>query len=303
MTFAVGNSTLHVVRTIDETRRAVAAARASGRRIGFVPTMGALHAGHMSLIEAAVREGAWPVVSIFVNPTQFGPNEDFSRYPRDEAGDLDKCRAAGAMLAFLPSVDVMYRVDAATTVRVAGLDDQLCGAHRPGHFAGVATVVSKLFHIVLPDAAYFGRKDAQQLAIIRRMVRDLDFPIEIVGVPTMREADGLAMSSRNAYLSAEERSRALCINRALRVGERMIVDGERSAAAVQDAMLAIVREASPQKIDYVSVVDAESLQPVDRIERRVLLAMAVFVGRTRLIDNVEVSPDAAIRDVRGELPE
>lgn len=280
---------MQTCKSIEDVRRAVAAARAGGREIGFVPTMGALHAGHVSLIDSARADGTWPMVSVFVNPTQFGPHEDFSRYPRDEAGDLEKCRNAGTQLVFMPPVEVMYRAEATTTVRVAKLTDTLCGPHRPGHFDGVATVVSKLFHIVQPDVAYFGQKDAQQLAVIRRMVIDLDFPIRIVGVPTMREPDGLAMSSRNAYLSADERRRALCISRALREAERLVGDGEVRVAEILAAMRRVISEAAPERIDYVSVVDADTLQVLERIDRAALIAVALYIRKTRLIDNVLVA--------------
>lgn len=286
---------MQITRRIDETRSSIAALRGSGHRIGFVPTMGALHAGHISLIEAARRDDSAVVVSIFVNPTQFGPNEDFSRYPRDEAGDLARCESAGAALVFLPGVDEMYPAGAVTTVRVAKLTDTLCGPHRPGHFDGVATVVAKLFHIVQPDAAYFGEKDAQQLAVIRRMTRDLDMPVSIVGCPTMREPDGLAMSSRNAYLSSEHRVQAAVLHRALQAGRARIESGERDARAVESLMQGMVHAAGPARVDYISVVDAAGLQPVSKIDVPVLLALAVRIGGTRLIDNVRVDPAAAVR--------
>ena len=281
---------MNVTRDIPATRAAVAAARQARRTIGFVPTMGALHAGHISLIEAARRDGTFVVVSIFVNPTQFGPNEDYTRYPRDEAGDLEKCRAAGADLVFIPTVEVMYGPGAATTVHVARLTDTLCGPCRPGHFDGVATVVTKLFNIVQPDRAYFGQKDAQQLAVIRRMTRDLDFPIEIVGCPTVREPDGLAMSSRNLLLSPDERRRAPALYRALCAARELILRGERDAQVILAEMQGILATINPTRVDYVSIVDADSLQPVTRVDRPVLIALAVRLGATRLIDNVLVDP-------------
>jgi len=252
--------------------------------------MGALHAGHISLIEAARRDGTFVVVSIFVNPTQFGPNEDYTRYPRDEAGDLEKCRAAGADLVFIPTAEVMYASDAATTVHVARLTETLCGPCRPGHFDGVATVVTKLFNIVQPDRAYFGQKDAQQLAVIRRMTRDLNFPIEIVGCPTVREPDGLAMSSRNLLLSSDERRRAPALYRALCAARDRILRGERDSQVILAEMHGILATINPTRVDYVSIVDADSLQPVTRIDRPVLIALAVRLGATRLIDNVLVDP-------------
>jgi pantoate--beta-alanine ligase len=281
---------MNVTRDIPATRAAVAAARQARRTIGFVPTMGALHAGHISLIEAARRDGTFVVVSIFVNPTQFGPNEDYTRYPRDEAGDLEKCRAAGADLVFIPTAEVMYASDAATTVHVARLTETLCGPCRPGHFDGVATVVTKLFNIVQPDRAYFGQKDAQQLAVIRRMTRDLNFPIEIVGCPTVREPDGLAMSSRNLLLSPDERRRAPALYRALCAARDRILRGERDSQVILAEMHGILATINPTRVDYVSIVDADSLQPVARIDRPVLIALAVRLGATRLIDNVLVDP-------------
>lgn len=284
---------MEIAREIQTVRTALAAVRRIGRPIAFVPTMGALHAGHVSLIEKARRGGTstakpFVVVSIFVNPTQFGPHEDFQRYPRNEAGDLKICQEAGADLVFLPPVYEMYPPDAVTKIHVAKLTDTLCGPHRPGHFDGVATVVAKLFNIVQPDAAYFGEKDAQQLAVIRRMVRDLDFPIEIVGCPTVREPDGLAMSSRNAYLTPAERAQALCLNRALLEAEKQIRAGERDAESIVAAMLRIIEAAGPAKVDYVSIVDSDALQPVARIAGPVLVALAVRIGATRLIDNRRV---------------
>ncbi len=281
---------MQVTRDIASTRQAVAAARAAGRRIGFVPTMGALHAAHVSLMEAAGRAGDFVVVSIFVNPTQFGPGEDFEAYPRDEAGDLAACTRAGVDLVFFPTVDVMYPADAATTVHVARLTDTLCGPHRPGHFDGVATVVTKLFNIVQPDAAYFGQKDAQQLAVIRRMTRDLDMPIEIVGCPTVREPDGLAMSSRNAYLDPAQRAQATCLYRALEHARARIHAGQLSPETITAEMRAIVCGAGPCQIDYISIVDPDTMQPVPRIAGPVLVALAVRIGRTRLIDNLTVDP-------------
>jgi len=284
---------MEVTRDIASTRRTLAAVRQAGRRVALVPTMGALHAGHVSLMEAARRDGGYVVVSIFVNPTQFGPGEDFQRYPRDEAGDLRTCEGVGVDLVFIPPVAEMYAPDAATTVHVARLTDTLCGPHRPGHFDGVATVVTKLFNIVQPDAAYFGQKDAQQLAVIRRMVRDLDLPIEIIACPTVREADGLALSSRNAYLSPGERVQARCLYRALCAARRLVEGGQRDARRIEEAMRRSIEESGPAVIDYVSVVDPLTMQPVERIERRVLLALAVRIGMTRLIDNLLVDPPGA----------
>jgi pantoate--beta-alanine ligase len=288
---------VQLARTIAEARSAVAAARAArpptaGRRVALVPTMGALHAGHVSLVDAARRDGCWPAVSIFVNPMQFVPGEDFERYPRDEQADLDRCRQAGVELVFLPEPSAMFAPDAVTRVHVAKLTDTLCGPFRPGHFDGVATVVAKLFHVILPDIAYFGAKDAQQLAVIRRMVRDLDFPIEIVACPTVREPDGLALSSRNAYLTPQQRRRALALWQTLRDAEQRIRAGERGAERLSQELFARLRAAGIRQIDYAAVVDDETLQPVAVIERPVLVALAVHLGGTRLIDSVRVDPRA-----------
>lgn len=283
---------MQVVEQIADVRRAVATARAAGRSIGFVPTMGYLHDGHLALIAAAGRDNTYTVASIFVNPTQFGPNEDFDRYPRDTAGDLDKCRTAGVDLVFMPSTDTMYPSGSVTRIHVGRLAETLCGAHRPGHFDGVATVVAKLFNIVAPDRAYFGEKDAQQLAIIRRMVRDLDMPLEIVGCPTVREPSGLARSSRNAMLTADEHERATALHRALCIARDRLQAGERDVATLLDEMQSIVAAAKPTGVDYISIVDASTLQPVTRVERAVLVALAVRFGGTRLIDNVTVDPFA-----------
>ena len=281
---------MEIARDIADARKIVRAARSEGRRITFVPTMGALHLAHVSLMHAAKGGDSFLVVSIFVNPTQFGPNEDFEEYPRDEAHDLTACEQAGVDLVFLPSTDAMYPSDSATTVRVDKLTDTLCGARRPGHFDGVATVVTKLFNIIQPDAAYFGRKDAQQLAVISRMTRDLDMPIEIVGCPTVREEDGLAVSSRNAYLNQQERRQATCLYRSLNKAMNMIESERTDADAIIDAMRRIIDEAGPATVDYISIVDPASMQPVKRIDRGVLVALAVRIGPTRLIDNIEVDP-------------
>jgi pantoate--beta-alanine ligase len=277
---------MDVCRTIAAVRAATAAARAGGRRVGFVPTMGALHAGHLSLVQAARVDGCFVVASVFVNPTQFAPGEDFSRYPRDEAGDLRRLEQSGVDAAFVPSVEEMYPAGFATTIHVAGLGDHLCGPLRPGHFDGVATVVARLFGIVGPERAYFGKKDAQQLAIIRRMTADLGLPIEVIGCATVRAADGLAMSSRNAYLSPAERVQAASLQRALLAGRGLIGSGARECAAIESEMARVLREAGPVEIEYASVVDALSLQPSPRVPSHWLLAIAARIGRTRLIDNL-----------------
>jgi pantoate--beta-alanine ligase len=262
------------------------ATRARGERIAFVPTMGALHEGHVTLLREARKHGQRIALSIFVNPTQFGPNEDLARYPRDLAGDLAKAAGAGTDVAYVPEVRDVYPAGFQTTVEVGELARGLCGPFRPGHFAGVATVVCKLFNVVRPDVALFGEKDYQQLAIVRRMVTDLDMGIEIVGVPTVREADGLAMSSRNAYLSPAERARALSLSRALFAARDAVAAGARDGTAVVSRARAAL---DVDRIDYVELVDAESLRTVTEIDRPAVLAVAAFVGRTRLIDNVRVS--------------
>ena len=259
--------------------------RRDGRRIAVVPTMGALHDGHLALVRAARARADVVILTIFVNPTQFGPNEDLAKYPRDEAGDLVKARGAGIDLAFCPDAAAMYRPGSQSFVEVRELQKPLCGASRPGHFAGVATVVAKLFHIAQPHVAVFGEKDYQQLAIIRRMVRDLDFAIEIASVPIVREPDGLALSSRNAYLSPEQRRAALSLSAGLAAAERAFAGGERRAGALITAARAPIEAEAETRIDYVELRDAEELSPVAQVDRPGVLAMAVFVGTTRLIDN------------------
>jgi pantoate--beta-alanine ligase len=255
--------------------------RRDGRVIVLVPTMGYLHEGHLSLLREGRGRGDVLVVSIFVNPTQFGPNEDLSRYPRDRDGDLAKAEGVGADIAFCPAAAAMYPREPLTRVIVDKLTDGLCGPKRPGHFVGVATVVAKLFHLVRPQVAVFGEKDYQQLAVIRRMVLDLDFDIEVVGMPIVREPDGLAMSSRNAYLSAEERKQAQSLSQGLLAAEALYRAGERDAAKLVDTARRIISG----KIDYVELVDAETLQPVKRVEGPAVIAAAAFFGTTRLIDN------------------
>jgi pantoate--beta-alanine ligase len=279
---------LAVVRTVADLRRSVAAFRKAGNTIGLIPTMGALHDGHLSLVRGALDNGDVPVASIFVNPTQFGPNEDFAAYPRDEQGDLDKLRSAGCRIAFTPTKDEMYPGAQLTTVRVAGLTEGLCGPLRPGHFEGVATVVSKLLMMAMPDRAFFGEKDYQQLQVIKRMVRDLAMPIEIVGMPTVREADGLAMSSRNRYLGAGERTVALGLHRALAKVAEAVRDGRTSCtAATSEAARKLLAEGFGA-VEYLTVVDAESLQPVERVTGPARVIAAARLGRTRLIDNLAV---------------
>ena len=277
---------MQTVRDLNDLRAAIAAFRAEGLRVALVPTMGALHAGHIALIEAAKRPGTKVVASIFVNPKQFGPEEDLARYPRREAADSRMLVEAGCDLLWLPSVEGMYAEGFATNVSVSGVSEGLDGAARPGHFDGVATVVAKLFNQVTPDAAYFGEKDFQQLAVIRRMVADLDFGLEIVGVPTQRDDDGLALSSRNIYLDDEQRAKAVALPRALGVAARAIGRGDDAAAALAEATASLT--AAGFVVDYVALVDAETLEPAPAADRPRRLLAAARMGATRLIDNVAV---------------
>ncbi len=264
--------------------------RRDGRRIAVVPTMGALHEGHLALLRAARARADIVILTIFVNPTQFGPNEDLAKYPRDEAGDIAKARACGIDLAFCPDASTMYPPGAQTFVEVRELSQPMCGARRPGHFAGVATIVTKLFHITKPHLAVFGEKDFQQLAIIRRMVRDLDFGIEVFGVPIVREADGLALSSRNAYLSADERRAALSLSKGLAAAEARFAAGERDVAALLAAARAPIDAEPIMRLDYLELRDADELTPIETVTRRAVLAVAAFAGTTRLIDNRVLAP-------------
>ncbi len=278
---------MQVVATVRELR---ALRRAMAGAVGFVPTLGYLHDGHRSLVHASRERDDHVIASIFVNPTQFGPNEDFERYPRDEERDLALLRDEGVDTVFLPSVEEIYPEGASTFVNVEGLTDGLEGAHRPGHFRGVTTVVAKLLHIVAPHRAYFGRKDAQQLAVVRRMVRDLHIDVEIVAMPTIREPDGLAMSSRNAYLSAQERSAALVLSQALGRAAELFASGERSAERLREAMRDLIAREPLAQVDYVSVADAESLREVDTLGKPAIASLAVRIGATRLIDNTTLPP-------------
>ncbi len=284
----LGNPSLATVRTISDLRAQVRAWRLLGLRIGFVPTMGALHDGHITLVKAAKSRCDKVVVSIFVNPTQFGPNEDFDAYPRNEAADLDKLVSAHADLVYLPTVDIMYPPGTSTTVNVTGLTEGLCGAARPGHFQGVTTVVTKLLLQVLPDAAFFGEKDYQQLKTITRMARDLDIPAGIVGVPTVREADGLALSSRNVYLSPAQRKQALAIPRTLQAVAQRLADGSGAAAHLAWGQAELLRGGF-DSVDYLELCDAEDLTPLPRIGTRpARLIVAARIGKTRLLDNIGV---------------
>lgn len=290
-------ASLRIARTADELRQAVGAWRTAGERVGFVPTMGALHAGHLSLVRLArahtPHRATKVVASVFVNPTQFGPNEDFSRYPRQPEKDAAMLAEAGCDLLFLPDVDTMYPPGSATFVEPAGAAEGLEGACRPGHFRGVATVVCSLFNLVQADVAVFGEKDAQQLAVIRQMVRDLHLPVEIVPGPTIREADGLAMSSRNAYLSPDERKAATVLHRALRAAQAAIDGGERQGDVVRQRLREILEAEPLARVEYAEVVDAETFQPVAELRGPLVLPLAVRVGGTRLIDNFRLTARTA----------
>ncbi|MCH9021485.1 MAG: pantoate--beta-alanine ligase [Planctomycetes bacterium] len=284
---------MNISKTIQETRQAVSSARGAGRRIGFVATMGAFHEGHLSLIRTCRSQCDFTVVSIFVNPTQFGPSEDFAQYPRDFESDCDDCLKEGVELVFMPSDYEMYPEKNISWVNVETLTDHLCGKSRPIHFRGVCTVVAKLFGIVRPDVSYFGQKDAQQVAVIERMVRDLNLDIEISRCPTVREADGLAMSSRNQYLSESERQDALCLWQAMQRASEMATAGEDDCEVIIAQMRKIVEKCPSARIDYISIVDNELLQPLSRIDRQVLVALAVKIGKCRLIDNIVVDRSAS----------
>jgi pantoate--beta-alanine ligase len=280
-----------VHHTIDAVRTAVADARRRGQLVGLVPTMGALHEGHASLLRAARAESGFVVATIFVNPTQFGPNEDFSRYPRTWDADIDVCRREGVDLVFAPDNADVYPPDFTTYVEVLGLQNGLCGAARPGHFRGVVTVVLKLFNIVQPDLAYFGQKDAQQARIIRQMVQDLNVPVQIRVCPIVRESDGLALSSRNRYLDPDQRRHALVLSQTLEEARNRIAQGERDAVVLRRRMIERITATPGAVLDYAEVVDADTLQPLDRLRGAVLLAVAVKFGGTRLIDNAVVSAE------------
>jgi pantoate--beta-alanine ligase len=283
--------TVEIVKAPADMRARSDAWRAAGKRIAFVPTMGYLHAGHVSLLDEGRRRGDVLVLSIFVNPTQFGPKEDLSRYPRDLEGDLAKAEHAGVDVAYVPDASAMYPSGYQTYVEVEELQKGLCGASRPGHFRGVATVVLKLFHAVQPHVALFGRKDYQQLQLLTRMARDLDLGVDVVGMPIVREPDGLALSSRNAYLSPDERLRALALSRALLAARESYEHGERDAARLVDCARATLHLTPGVRLDYLELRDAESLTSLDgRVSRPAVMAVAAFVGATRLIDNQLLAP-------------
>lgn len=276
---------MKIVNTIAEVRELVKAWKKDGLTVGLVPTMGYLHEGHASLIKRASNENDRVVVSDFVNPIQFGPKEDLASYPRDIDRDAKVCAEAGADIIFHPTADEMYFSDFSTFVDITGPSEELCGKSRPTHFKGVCTVVSKLFLIVSPDRAYFGQKDAQQLAVIKRMVRDLNFDIEIVGCPIIRENDGLAKSSRNSYLSEDERKAAVILSRALKEGRELVLNGEKNAKVVIDKITEVINSEPLAKIDYVQIVNFPQVKPVKVIDGDILTAVAVYIGTTRLIDN------------------
>jgi pantoate--beta-alanine ligase len=276
---------MRIVKSVAEMQRVCHELRKRGSVLGFVPTMGALHEGHLSLVRRARSECEAVVVSIFVNPLQFAPGEDLARYPRTFEEDRSQLEAEGVEVLFAPEVAEMYPDGSMTTVTVAGIGDRLDGASRPGHFTGVATVVAKLFHVVAPNRAYFGQKDAAQLAVLRQMVRDLNFDVELVGCAIVRDADGLALSSRNKYLTTEERKHALVLHEALLRMEQMIAEGERHSEVVIRNGMTMLQTVPGVQVDYLAVVDANSLQPVACVATGSLVAIAAYVGKTRLIDN------------------
>lgn len=280
---------MKIVNTIQDVREHVRAWRTEGLTVGFVPTMGYLHEGHQSLIYKAAKENDRVVVSIFVNPLQFGPKEDLESYPRDLQKDSAVCAAAGADLIFHPDQEEMYGTDFCSFVDMNGLTGTLCGKSRPDHFRGVCTVVTKLFNIVKPDRAYFGQKDAQQVAVVKRMVRDLNMDIEIIACETVREADGLAKSSRNVYLGKEERRASTILREALQIAEKKIAAGIRTPLEIQKTIRERIDSEASVKLDYAEIVDLNTLEPINRIEAPVLVAAAIYVGKTRLIDNFIVS--------------
>jgi len=277
---------MKIIRTIPEMREA---RQTMPGPVGFVPTMGYLHEGHLSLVQGSKQDNLSTVVSIFVNPTQFGPKDDFNRYPRDERRDISMLEKAGVDVVFLPSAQDMYPSGFNTWVDVSGITDRLEGAARPGHFRGVATVCNKLFNIILPEKAYFGQKDAQQLAVIKKMVTDLNMNLDIVAVPTLREADGLAMSSRNSYLTPKEREAAAVLYKSLCLAGKMAADGEHGAESIKTTMSELIETEPLAKIEYISVADTVSLQELENIRSQALISLAVRIGKTRLIDNIALS--------------
>ncbi|WP_041083677.1 pantoate--beta-alanine ligase [Thermotoga profunda] len=276
---------MQIIRTVSDMKNLAEKLRKE-KTIGFVPTMGYLHQGHLSLVKRSKAENDITVVSIFVNPTQFGPNEDYTSYPRDLKRDLSMIEKEGVDFVFVPEVEEMYPKGYSTYVNEESLSKYLCGKSRPGHFRGVCTVVTKLFNIVKPHRAYFGQKDAQQFRIIRRMVRDLNMDVEVIECPIVREPDGLAMSSRNVYLSTQEREQAVALNKSLKMAESLYRSGEKSASRIIEKILDYLSSFDKLKVDYVEIVDEESLEPVSQINKKVIVALAVWVGKARLIDNI-----------------
>lgn len=276
---------MQVVTTVAEMKQVMRAATAAGKKIGFVPTMGFLHEGHISLVQKSVAENDVTAASIFVNPMQFGPKEDLAAYPRDFDRDCTMLKEAGVDYLFYPAPEEMYPAGFSSQVQVSGVTEGLCGASRPGHFTGVATVVTKLFNIVRPDRAYFGQKDYQQLQVINRFVKDLDMDVEVVGMPIIREDDGLAKSSRNVYLSGEERQSALCLSRSFEVVAKALQEGMYDAETVRGAVKAFISHHPHTKIDYIAFVHPEFLTPLETLDQPFVMALAVYVGRARLIDN------------------
>lgn len=280
---------MRILRTIKQMSNFSKKAKCKGESIGFVPTMGALHEGHLSLIRCARKENDIVVVSIFVNPIQFGPKEDFKKYPRNLKEDARLCAGAGVDAIFYPYTKELYPINYKTYVSVSGLSDCLCGTFRPGHFQGVATVVTKLFNLVKPDTAYFGQKDAQQAIIIKKMVKDLNMPVKIKIMPTIRGRDGLALSSRNTYLNEKEREKAVVLHQALVLAKDLIKRGNKDTVTIIRKMRQLIKRKKAAKIDYISVVDLSSLKPLKRVSGKCLIALAVWIGKTRLIDNIIIS--------------
>lgn len=277
---------IQIVSMVEEVRKIVKEEKATGKSIGFVPTMGYLHEGHISLIKKAKEENDFVVVSIFVNPTQFGPNEDYSVYPRDLDRDAELSKIGGADLIFHPTVEIMYPAGSKTSVEVVDITERLCGASRPGHFKGVTTVVTKLFNIVQPHRAYFGEKDAQQLTVLQKMVKDLNMDVEIVPCPIVREEDGLAMSSRNVNLTKEDRKAALVLSKSLMTAKDKILLGEKNADTIRSLIESMINQEPKVSIDYIEIVDGYNLNSIEEINGKVLIALAAKVGKVRLIDNI-----------------
>lgn len=280
---------MKIIRTITEMKEALIACQ--HKSIGFVPTMGYLHEGHLSLVKRAAEENDIVAMSIFVNPLQFGPNEDFERYPRDEDRDAKLAELSGVDLLFIPTVDIMYPEEVGIQIKIEKGTDVLCGRSRPGHFDGVATVLAKLFHIVEPDKAYFGLKDAQQFAVVHTLISQLNFPIQLVGLPTVREADGLAKSSRNVYLSEDERKEATVLYKSLQLGKQLIQEGIKSVANVEEEIVNFITQHTNAKIDYVELLSYPALNNIETINEQVILALALHYKNARLIDNIILSPD------------